>query len=101
MNSGTLEGYAYKNKLILCAKQTLLVGFIILVYKGCVSVALFTKNRKYIPNFSLKIIVRQFLSPFHKDYLTTNCNLTTKTTLTIKNSSLGVLDTTLCDKVCQ
>ena len=51
MNSGTLEGYAYKNKLILCAKQTLLVGFIILVYKGCVSVALFTKNRKYIPNF--------------------------------------------------
>ena len=34
--------------------------------------------------FSLKIIVRQFLSPFHKDYLTTNFNLTTKTTLTIK-----------------
>jgi hypothetical protein len=38
---------------------------------------------------------------FHKDYLTTNFNLTTKTTLTIKKSSLGVLDTTLCDKVCQ
>jgi hypothetical protein len=36
-----------------------------------------------------------FPSPFHKDYLTT------KITLTIKNSSLGVLDTTLCDKVCQ
>ena len=51
--------------------------------------------------FSLKIILRQFLSPFHKDYLTTNFNLTTKITLTIKNSSLGVLDTTLCDKVCQ
>jgi hypothetical protein len=33
--------------------------------------------------------------------LTTNFNLTTKITLTIKNSSLGVLDTTLCDKVCQ
>ena len=31
--------------------------------------------------FSLKIILRQFLSPFHKDYLTTNFNLTTKTTL--------------------
>ena len=31
----------------------------------------------------------------------TNFNLTTKITLTIKNSSLGVLDTTLCDKVCQ
>jgi hypothetical protein len=27
--------------------------------------------------FSLKIILRQFLSPFHKDYLTTNFNLTT------------------------
>jgi hypothetical protein len=26
--------------------------------------------------FSLKIILRQFLSPFHKDYLTTNFNLT-------------------------
>ena len=51
--------------------------------------------------FSLKIILRQFLSPFHKDYLTTNFNLTTKITLTIKNSSLGVLDTTLCDTVCQ
>ena len=51
--------------------------------------------------FSLKIILRQFLSPFHKDYLTTNFNLTTKITLTIKNSSLGVLDTILCDKVCQ
>jgi hypothetical protein len=51
--------------------------------------------------FSLKIILRKFLSPFHKDYLTTNFNLTTKTTLTIKNSSLGVLDTTICDKVCQ
>jgi hypothetical protein len=50
--------------------------------------------------FSLKIILRQFLSPFHKDYLTTNFNLTTKITLTIKNSSLGVLDTTLCDKHC-
>ena len=34
--------------------------------------------------FSLKIILRQFLSPFHKDYLTTNFNLTTKITLTIK-----------------
>jgi hypothetical protein len=44
----------------------------------------------------------QFLSPFHKDYLTTNFNLTTKITLTIKkNSSLGVLDSTLYDKVCQ
>ena len=51
--------------------------------------------------FSLKIILRQFLSPFHKDYLTTNFNLTTKITLTIKNASLGVLDTILCDKVCQ
>jgi hypothetical protein len=50
---------------------------------------------------SLKIILRQFLSPFHKDYLTTNFNLTTKITLTIKNSPLGVLDTTLCDEVCQ
>ena len=50
---------------------------------------------------SLTIILRQFLSPFHKDYLKTNFNLTTKITLTIKNSSLGVLDTTLCDKVCQ
>ena len=49
--------------------------------------------------FSLKIVLRQFLSPFHKNYLTTNFNLTTKITLTIKNSSLGVLDTTLCDKV--
>ena len=48
---------------------------------------------------SLTIILRQFLSPFHKDYLKTNFNLTTKITLTIKNSSLGVLDTTLCDKV--
>ena len=37
----------------------------------------------------------------HKDYLTTNFSLTTKITLTIKNSSLGVLDRTLCDKVCQ
>jgi hypothetical protein len=44
--------------------------------------------------FSLKIILQQFLSPFHKDYLTTNFNLTTKITLTIKNSLLGVLDTT-------
>jgi hypothetical protein len=34
-------------------------------------------------------------------YRYTNFNLTTKTTLTIKNSSLGVLDTTLCDKVYQ
>jgi hypothetical protein len=34
--------------------------------------------------FSLKIILRQFLSSFHKDYLTTNFNLTTKITLTIK-----------------
>ena len=34
--------------------------------------------------FSLKIIVRQFLNPFHKDYLTTNFKLTTKITLTIK-----------------
>ena len=51
--------------------------------------------------FSLEIILRQFLSPFHKDYLTTNFNLTTKITLTIKNSSLGVLDIILCDKVCQ
>ena len=33
---------------------------------------------------SLKIIVRQFLRPFHKDYLTTNFNLTTKITPTIK-----------------
>jgi hypothetical protein len=48
-----------------------------------------------------KSLTRQFLSPFHKDYLTTNFNLTTKITLTIKNSPLGVLDTTLCDKVCQ
>jgi hypothetical protein len=50
-----------------------------------------------VVTFSLKIIVRQFLSHFHKDYLTTNFNLTTK------NSSLGVLDTTLCDcdNVCQ
>jgi hypothetical protein len=55
-------------------------------------VALFTKIRNYSPNFSLKIILRQFLSPFHKDYLTTDFNLTTKITLTIKNSSLGVLD---------
>jgi hypothetical protein len=31
----------------------------------------------------LRKIVRQFLSHFHKDYLTTNCNLTTKITLTI------------------
>jgi hypothetical protein len=45
--------------------------------------------------------IYQFLSPFHKYYLTTNFNLTTKITLTIKNYSLGVLDTTLCDKVCQ
>ena len=64
-------------------------------------VALFTKIRNYTPNFSFKIILRQFLSPFHKNYLTANFNLTTKITLTIKNSSLGVLDTTLCDKVCQ
>ena len=35
------------------------------------------------PTFSLKIIVRQFLSAFHKDYLTTNFNLTTKITRTI------------------
>ena len=41
--------------------------------------------------FSLRIILRQFPSPFHKDYLMTNFNLTTKITLTIKNSSLGVL----------
>ena len=34
--------------------------------------------------FSLKIILRQFLSPFYKDYITTNFNLTTKITLTIK-----------------
>ena len=34
--------------------------------------------------FSLKIIVRQFLNPFQKDYLTTNFNLTTTITLTIK-----------------
>ena len=34
--------------------------------------------------FSLKIILRQCLSPFHKDYLTTNFNLTTKITLMIK-----------------
>ena len=34
--------------------------------------------------FSLKIILRQFLSPFQKDYLTTNFNLTTTITLTIK-----------------
>ena len=34
--------------------------------------------------FSLKIIVRQFLNHFHKDYLKTNFNLTTKITLTIK-----------------
>jgi uncharacterized membrane protein len=46
--------------------------------------------------FSLKIILRQFLSPFHKDYLTTNFNLTTKIILMIKKHSLGVLDTTLC-----
>ena len=48
-----------------------------------------------ILTFHLRLILRQFLSHFHKDYLTT------KITLTIKNSSLGVLDTTLCDKVCQ
>jgi hypothetical protein len=48
------------------------------------TVALFTKNRNNSPNFSLKIILRQFLSPFHKDYLTTNFNLTTKITLMIK-----------------
>ena len=46
-------------------------------------------------------MLRQFLSPFHKDYLTTHSHLTPKITLTIQNSSLGVLDTTLCDKVCQ
>ena len=74
---------------------------LITTYSAKRTVALFTKIRNYNPNISLKIILRQFLSPFHKDYLTTNSNLTTKITLTIKNSSLGVLDTTLCDKVCQ
>ena len=49
--------------------------------------------------FSLKIF---WTSHFHKDYLTTNFNLTTNITLTIKKISfLGVLHTTLCDKVCQ
>jgi hypothetical protein len=44
----------------------------------------FSQKIVSIVTFSLKIIVRQFLSPFHRDYLTTNFNLTTKTTLTIK-----------------
>jgi hypothetical protein len=35
---------------------------------------------------ALKIIVRQFLNHFHKDYLKTNFNLTTKITLTIKDN---------------
>ena len=81
---------------------------ILLIAEHCIYVGINTRlypfSQKFVTivlTFSLKIILRQFLSPFHKDYLTTNFNLTTKTTLTIKNSSLGVLDTTLCDKVCQ
>jgi hypothetical protein len=47
-------------------------------------------NEKFVTivlTFSLKIILRQFLCPFHKDYRTTNFNLTTKITLTITNYS--------------
>jgi hypothetical protein len=58
--------------------------------------------------YSEKTIDLSQITAPEKDYLTTNFNLTIKIfnltikiTLTIKNSSLGVIDTTLCDKVCQ
>ena len=57
----------------------------ILLARLCVHLQPFSqKIGSIVLTFSLKIIVRQFLSPFHKGYLTTNFNLTTKITLTIK-----------------
>ena len=85
-------------KKILELKTSLAPSYIIIFVRMACS----PFHKKFVTivlTFSLKNILRQFLSPFHKDYLTTNFNLTTKITLTIKNSSLGVLDTTLCDKV--
>ena len=77
-----------------------LMFFVVLYFQQCVPVklnsyvSLIVKHvnqqpfsQKFVTivlTFSLKIILRQFLSPFHKDYLTTNCNLTTKITLKIK-----------------
>jgi hypothetical protein len=58
------------------------------------------KRKHYFEGF-VSIILTFSLSHFHKDYLTTNFNLTTEITLMIKKESLGVLDTTLCDKVCR
>ena len=67
MNSLTVYGYRLKSKDIVAVKY-------ITDFKD-ISSPFHKKIISMVVALSLKIFVRQFLSPFHKDYLTTNFNL--------------------------